>query len=89
MLTARSYQRIMGNSRHAHSNSVIGWGVWIAVIVFIWALAFVRRAAAAASADVDFRSLARSFRPLATSCLSSPPRSTHSSVCRSAARDRS
>lgn len=46
MLTERSYQRIMGNSRHAHSNSVIGWGVWIAVMIFIWALAFVRRAAA-------------------------------------------
>jgi len=35
------YQRIMGGSRHAHSNSVIGWGVWIGVIAFIWALAFI------------------------------------------------
>lgn len=35
------YFRIMGTSRHAHSNTVIGWGVWIAVMVFIWAVAFI------------------------------------------------
>jgi len=35
------YFRIMGKSRHAHSNTVIGWGVWAAVIAGIWAIAFV------------------------------------------------
>jgi hypothetical protein len=35
------YKRILGNSRHAHSHTVIGWGVWVAIVVFIWALAFV------------------------------------------------
>jgi hypothetical protein len=35
------YFRIMGTSRHAHSNTVIGWGVWGAVIAGIWAIAFV------------------------------------------------
>jgi hypothetical protein len=33
--------RVMGKSRHAHSNTFIGWGVWIAVISSIWAIAFV------------------------------------------------
>jgi hypothetical protein len=35
------YFRIMGKSRHAHSNTVIGWGVWIAVMTGIWAIAFI------------------------------------------------
>jgi hypothetical protein len=35
------YFRIMGKSRHAHSNTVIGWGVWIAVMAVIWIVAFV------------------------------------------------
>jgi len=35
------YLRIMGKSRHAHSNSVVGWGVWIGVTIAIWAIAFV------------------------------------------------
>jgi hypothetical protein len=35
------YFRIMGNSRHAHSNTVIGWGVWGLVMVGVWAIAFV------------------------------------------------
>ncbi|KII86443.1 hypothetical protein PLICRDRAFT_177986 [Plicaturopsis crispa FD-325 SS-3] len=35
------YGRIMKDSRHAHSHTVIGWGVWIAVVVGIWAVAFV------------------------------------------------
>jgi hypothetical protein len=35
------YFRIMGKSRHAHSNTVIGWGVWAAVMAGIWALAFI------------------------------------------------
>jgi len=31
----------MGKSHHAHSNTVIGWGVWAAVIASIWAIAFI------------------------------------------------
>jgi len=31
----------MGNSRHAHSNTVIGWGVWALVMAGVWAIAFV------------------------------------------------
>jgi len=35
------YFRVMGTSRHAHSNTVIGWGVWGGVMVCIWVLAFI------------------------------------------------
>ncbi|KAK8846528.1 hypothetical protein IAR55_005614 [Kwoniella newhampshirensis] len=35
------FKRILGNTRHAHSHSVVGWGTWIAIIVFIWAIGFV------------------------------------------------
>jgi len=35
------YFRIMGKSHHAHSNTVIGWGVWVAVMAGIWAVAFI------------------------------------------------
>lgn len=35
------YHRVMGNSRHAHSNTAIGWGVWIAVMTSIWFVAFI------------------------------------------------
>jgi hypothetical protein len=35
------YKRVLGNSRHAHSHSVIGWGTWIVIVVAIWAVAFV------------------------------------------------
>ena len=35
------YFRIMGKSRHAHSNTVIGWGVWVAVMAAIWWVAFI------------------------------------------------
>lgn len=35
------YFRIMGRSRHAHSNTVAGWGTWIAVMAVIWAIGFV------------------------------------------------
>lgn len=35
------YFRIMGKSRHAHSNTVIGWAAWAGVMVFIWAVAFI------------------------------------------------
>ena len=35
------YFRIMGESRHAHSNTVIGWGVWSLVMAGIWVIAFI------------------------------------------------
>ncbi|KAJ6005281.1 hypothetical protein N7451_003225 [Penicillium sp. IBT 35674x] len=35
------YLRLMGKSRHAHSNTVIGWGVWILVMIVIWLIAFI------------------------------------------------
>lgn len=35
------YFRVMGNSRHAHSNTVIGWGVWALVMAGIWVIAFI------------------------------------------------
>jgi len=33
--------RIMRNSFHRYSHSLIGWGVWIAVIAGLWVLAFI------------------------------------------------
>jgi len=35
------YFRIMGKSHHAHSNTFIGWGAWVAVMTGIWLIAFV------------------------------------------------
>src|SRR6201996_2254856 len=35
------YFRVMGRSRHAHSNTFIGWGIWLVVIAVIWLIAFV------------------------------------------------
>ncbi|KAJ5278714.1 hypothetical protein N7478_004086 [Penicillium angulare] len=35
------YLRIMGKSKHAHSNTVIGWGVWVLVMIGIWLIAFI------------------------------------------------
>lgn len=35
------YQRIWGRSRHAHSNTVLGWGSWVGVMAAIWLVAFV------------------------------------------------
>lgn len=35
------YFRILGKSRHSHSNTFIGWSVWGAVIAFIWIVAFI------------------------------------------------
>ncbi|KAK5088568.1 hypothetical protein LTR05_002788 [Lithohypha guttulata] len=35
------YFRIMGKSRHAHSNTIVGWGVWAAVMIVIWLVAFI------------------------------------------------
>lgn len=35
------YHRLMGKSHHAHSNTAIGWGVWVAVMAVIWIVGFV------------------------------------------------
>lgn len=35
------YTWTMGKSRHAHSNTLIGWGVWFALMAIIWLLGFV------------------------------------------------
>lgn len=35
------YSRAMGDSRHAHSNTFIGWGVWVGIMSGIWILAFI------------------------------------------------
>jgi hypothetical protein len=35
------YFRIMGKSRHGHSNTIIGWAVWAAVMAVIWIIAFI------------------------------------------------
>jgi len=35
------YFRIMGKSRHAHSNTILGWGAWIAVMAGIWFIGFI------------------------------------------------
>lgn len=35
------YHRVMGSSRHAHSNTIVGWAVWMTVMTFIWAVAFI------------------------------------------------
>jgi hypothetical protein len=35
------YGRIMGKSRHAHSNTVLGWGAWIGVMAVIWIVGFI------------------------------------------------
>jgi hypothetical protein len=35
------YNQVMGKSRHAHSNTVVGWGVWGLIMIGIWLIAFV------------------------------------------------
>ncbi|KIW33256.1 uncharacterized protein PV07_00123 [Cladophialophora immunda] len=35
------YFRVMGKSHHAHSNTVVGWGVWVLVMAGIWIIAFI------------------------------------------------
>lgn len=35
------FNRVMGTSRHAHSNTVIGWGTWIGIMTVIWVIAFI------------------------------------------------
>ncbi|KAK3110576.1 hypothetical protein LTR53_002882 [Teratosphaeriaceae sp. CCFEE 6253] len=35
------YFRLMGKSRHAHSNTLIGWAAWAGVMAVIWLIAFI------------------------------------------------
>jgi hypothetical protein len=35
------YFRILGKSRHSHSNTAVGWGVWLALVIVIWFLGFI------------------------------------------------
>lgn len=35
------FGRVLGKSRHAHSNTVVGWGFWIALMVAIWFIGFI------------------------------------------------
>ncbi|RDH34673.1 transmembrane amino acid transporter protein-domain-containing protein [Aspergillus welwitschiae] len=35
------YSHLLGTSRHAHSNTVVGWGVWALVMIGIWVLGFI------------------------------------------------
>jgi len=35
------YGRLMGKSRHAHSNTVLGWSAWMLVMIVIWVIAFI------------------------------------------------
>jgi len=35
------YKRFLGKSRHAHSNTVLGWGVWFGTVVVVWGLGFI------------------------------------------------
>ncbi|KAF9883671.1 hypothetical protein FE257_003055 [Aspergillus nanangensis] len=35
------YARVMGSSRHAHSNTLQGWAVWVAIMAAVWIVGFV------------------------------------------------
>lgn len=35
------YGRIMGKSRHAHSNTLIGWSVWAVGMAAIWGIGYI------------------------------------------------
>ncbi|PYH37655.1 amino acid transporter [Aspergillus neoniger CBS 115656] len=35
------YSHLLGTSRHAHSNTVVGWGVWALVMIGIWVVGFI------------------------------------------------
>jgi hypothetical protein len=35
------FKRILGGTRHAHSHSIVGWGTWVAIVIFIWVVAFI------------------------------------------------
>lgn len=35
------YFHLMGKSRHAHSNTVLGWSVWFIVMGIIWVIGFI------------------------------------------------
>ncbi|WFD07908.1 hypothetical protein MVES1_003277 [Malassezia vespertilionis] len=35
------YARVMGKSRHAHSNTATGWGMWFLIMAVIWVVAWI------------------------------------------------
>lgn len=36
------HRRILGSeSKHMHSNTAVGWGVWVAITTFVWAIGFI------------------------------------------------
>ncbi|KAJ5131235.1 uncharacterized protein N7515_007274 [Penicillium bovifimosum] len=35
------YTRILGKSRHAHSHTITGWGVWGLIMIGVWVIGFV------------------------------------------------
>lgn len=35
------YNQVLGRSRHSHSNTLIGWGVWGLIMIGIWLIAFI------------------------------------------------
>ena len=35
------YFRILGSSRHSHSNTLVGWGTWMAVVIPIWIIGWI------------------------------------------------
>ncbi len=35
------FLRVMGKSRHAHSNTVVGWGSWVAIMAVVWTIGFL------------------------------------------------
>lgn len=35
------FGHLLGKSRHAYSNTVIGWGTWLGVQIVIWFIAFI------------------------------------------------
>lgn len=35
------FNRVMRSSRHAHSNTMIGWGVWTLIIALMWIVGFL------------------------------------------------
>ena len=35
------YRRVMRNSRHAHSHTILGWGTWLGIQAVLWILAWV------------------------------------------------
>ncbi|KAH8825816.1 hypothetical protein DL96DRAFT_1609984 [Flagelloscypha sp. PMI_526] len=35
------YRRVLGDSRHAHSHTIVGWGTWIFIQAILWAVSWI------------------------------------------------